>query len=349
MSTRQFKPIKTIGTKITLSRQKPRFTLSRQKPKTRFTLSKPKPKITGFKISGHGEFVDDELFEEGFQEYKYNLKTFIVRVRGNFGESVLTRECSTNFEENCIGGTCSLGDAANYVNFLQIVCGTDKEGSVGLFRALPYINGDICNEFANGNDTDYDITSLIPNLQLSSDDENGFYYGYLIYYDGDNGRTNKKRNFHRFNNFNNFQKDEEKFTYLSSEIINFYNLVKDSDIQTFTVDVSACLVIDEELQIFCKSISDGKNNIKYEKWFTCFHNFTFAKDCSSSDSVNSSDSDTELSAGKGKKKKTIKKKVKKKKVKKKKVKKKKVKKKKVKKKKVKKKKTKRKKPKKKKP
>ena len=336
MSTRQLKPIKTSKTKITLSRQKPRFILS--KPKPRFILSKPKPKITGFKISGHGEFVDIELLDEGFQEYKYNLKTFIVRVRGNFGESVLTRQCSTQIQNTCQGGVCTNGDDATYVNFLQIKCGRNENGHIGLFSALPYIDGNICNKFEEGNDINYNITSLIPDLELSKDDENYFYYGYLIYYNGDNGTTDKIRPIRSFN--------DSPTTHLSTEIKNFYKLVKDSNVDTFNVDVSACLVISDKLQNFCDYISKGFEGVKYKGWFSCFHNFTFTNNCRGSDSESSSDSsdsDTESSGGKGKKKKTIKKKVKKKKVKKKKLKKSKTKKKKEKKK------PKKKKPKKKKP
>ena len=294
MSTRQFKTEKTIG------------------KKTRFVLN-PRfiPKITGFKISAHGEFVDNELFEEYFQDYTDNQKTFIVRVRGNFGESVLTRQCSTNFEKTCEGNVCTLGDAANYVNFLQIICGTDDEGIVGIFSALPYKpNGQICDQFANDNARDYDKTSLIPDLLLSRDIKNAFYYGYLTYYNDDNGKTDIKRQIQKFTT---------SPTYLSSQIIKFYNLVKDSDIDTFTVDVSACLVINDVLKNYCNLISKGNNNIKYQKWFTCFDNFT--KNCyseSESDSSESDNSDMELDAGKGKKKCTIKKKVKNKKVKKKK-------------------------------
>ena len=288
----------------------------------------PEKKITGFKISSHGRIIDKPI-EVSKSEYNGKEKTFIVRVRGDFDKSVLTRQCSTQIQNTCQGDVCTLGDDATYVNFLQIKCGRNENGHIGLFSALPYIDGNICNKFEEGNNINYNITSLIPDLELSKDDENYFYYGYLIYYNDDNGTTDKIRQIRSFN--------DSPTTHLSTEIKKFYKLVKDSNVDTFNVDVSACLVISDELQNFCDYISKGFEGVKYKRWFSCFHNFTFTNNCRGSDSENSSDnsdSDSE-GAGKGKKKKTIKKKVKKKKVKKKKVKKKKVKKKKVKKKKTK--------------
>ena len=192
----------------------------------------PEKKITGFKISSHGRIIDKPI-EVSKSEYNGKEKTFIVRVRGDFDKSVLTRQCSTQIQNTCQGDVCTLGDDATYVNFLQIVCGIDYDNDdiPVIVEALPYIPvriealpykiENICTNCSNNN-------CLIPDLILSKDEENHFYYGYLTYYDGDNGKTDKERPITPFN---------KSSTYLSDEIINIYNLVKDSDVDTFNIDV----------------------------------------------------------------------------------------------------------------
>jgi len=218
----------------------------------------PVENITGFKISSHGGFIYEGMLDAGFMNYTDNKKTFIVKVRSEFGGTVLTRQCSTKFETTCKGNVCTLGDTANYTNYLQIICGTDNKGNIGLFSTIPYDSkGQICTN-----------STEVPDLELSSDIKNAFYYGYLIYYGDDNGTTDKERKIHNF---------DVSPTLLSSEILKFYNMVKDSDIDTFNVDVSACLVLaDERLKISCmqkfKNIKTD-DEIVGASWFNCFQNF----------------------------------------------------------------------------
>ena len=228
-------------------------------------------KITGFKISSHGRIIDKPI-EVSTSTYISKEKTFIVRVRGDFDESVLTRQCSTQIQNTCQGDVCTLGDDATYVNFLYIVCGIDYDNDdiPVIVEALPYIPvriealpykiENICTNCSNNN-------CLIPDLILSKDEENHFYYGYLTYYDGDNGTTDKRRPITPFN---------KSSTYLSDEIINIYNLVKDSDVDTFNIDVSACLNIDDNLKMSCMQKYKNRkadDEIKFAGWFNCFQNF----------------------------------------------------------------------------
>ena len=227
----------------------------------------PEEIITGFKISAHGGFIYEDMLDEGFRYYTNNQKTFIVKVRSEFGGTTLTRQCSTQIEETCEGAKCNLGDDATYVKYLQIVCGTNNDGNVGLYSTIPYKpNGEIST------------TNSVPDLQLSSTKDDTFYYGYIIYYDNDDGRENRERNLSRFNDFNNYEGEKgEEITYLSTEIINFYNIVKDSSRKNFDVKVAACLVLaDENLEISCmqkyKKIK-ADEEINFAGWFNCFQNF----------------------------------------------------------------------------
>ena len=229
-----------------------------QSPSSQSQAQAPVENITGFKISSHGGFIYEGMLDAGFMNYTNNKKTFIVKVRSEFGGTVLTRQCSTKFETTCKGNVCTLGDTANYTNYLQIICGTDNKGNIGLFSTIPYDSkGQICTN-----------STEVPDLELSSDIKNAFYYGYLIYYGDDNGTTDKERKIHNF---------DVSPTLLSSEILKFYNMVKDSDTDTFNVNVSACLVLaDKNLEISCMQKYKGikaDDEITFAGWFNCFENF----------------------------------------------------------------------------
>lgn len=233
-------------------------------------IEDPEKQKTGFKISAHGGFIFKDMLDVGFKDYINNKKTFTLKVRSEIGGTTLTKQCSRQIEETCEGTKCVsiLGDTENYINYLQIVCGKNDEGEVGLFSTLLYNpKGEICNSF---NDKD-----LVPDLQLSSTKDDSFYYGYTIYYNNDDGREKRRRDLHRFNNFNNY-KEEEEITYLSIEIINFYNLVKDSPNKNFDVKVATCLVLaDRDLKISCmqkyKKVK-ADDEIPFAGWFNCFQN-----------------------------------------------------------------------------